>query len=116
MSEKEELKEKIIVYKNYANVLKKKNTINKESMERNQKLILKLQEENKRQQKEIKRLNNEIYDNLIYIEEVEELIRCLNSNKKLNRKQQKTFNIILSCKERTKEMILKEQELKENSK
>lgn len=66
--------------------------------------------------KEIKRLNKEIYDNYKYIEEVEELIRCLNSNKKLNRKQQRTLNIILSCKERTKEMILKEQELKGSDK
>ena len=43
--ENKQLKEYIIVLKNYCNVLKKKNQIQKDSMVRNQKLILKLQDE-----------------------------------------------------------------------
>ena len=39
--ENKQLKEYIIVLKNYCNVLKKKNQIQKDSMVRNQKLILK---------------------------------------------------------------------------
>ena len=39
------LKEKLIHYRNYANVLKKKNKISKDSMERMQKLIYQLYDE-----------------------------------------------------------------------
>lgn len=58
MSDKEELKEKVIVLRNYSNVLQKKRKIKDDTILRNQKLIYKLQEETKRQQKEIERLNN----------------------------------------------------------
>lgn len=52
--ENEILKERIIVYKNYANVLKKKNQINKDTMQRMEKLIYQLHDEITRLNKEIK--------------------------------------------------------------
>ena len=67
MSDKEELKEKVIVLRNYSNVLQKKRKIKDDTILRNQKLIYKLQEETKRQQKEIERLNNIIKDIKDYI-------------------------------------------------
>lgn len=50
---KEQLKEQIIVLKNYCNVLKRKNKINDDTKERNQKLINNLKEENQRLTKKI---------------------------------------------------------------
>ena len=56
---KEQLKEKIKVLQNYCKVLKRKDDINNETKKRNQILINKLKDENKRLNKIIKRLKDE---------------------------------------------------------
>lgn len=58
----DELNEQIVVLKNYCNVLKKKHEINKDTVERNQKLINNLKEENQRLTKKIKNAINFIQE------------------------------------------------------
>ena len=65
---KDQLNEKIIILKNYCNVLKKKNNINNDTIERNQKLIIKQKEIIKEQEKELERLKDIIKEAKEYIE------------------------------------------------
>ena len=77
--ENSELKEYIVVLKNYCNVLKKKNQIQKDSMVRNQKLILKYQDR-------IARANNYIDQVIMYkipkelYNDIEKLQDIINGN------------------------------------